>query len=185
MSMFKRKSASHRDLTAEHFSRRDEVAVSQLKEKGSLLQRTLSATALYQPERTSTLEQPDMVIGEGVSVSGEVCFEKTLRVDGEFKGELLSDGRLIVGPQGRVNCHINLSSAVIEGQVTGNITVTGSLELLGNAKIFGDISASSLVVAPGVTLIGQVCVKQDIRPLETDDGFALTNPQFAEHAPSV
>lgn len=173
--MFKRKT-DRNFLPPDSVVPKDDASLSSFKERTSLFAKTLSAASLYQPEKPPLPpEQPDMIIGEGVSVSGEVCFDRTLRIDGEFKGELLSEGKLLVGPHGRVNCHINLSAAVIEGQVTGNITVTGSLELIGNAKVYGDISASSLSVAPGVTLIGQVSVKQEPRGF-TEADYILPNP---------
>jgi len=102
--------------------------------------------------------EPDTTLGKGVAFKGELTFERFLRIDGNFEGELVSDGKLHVGPSGTVKSNITMSEAVIEGVVEGNITVTGRLELRRQAEVQGDIEAGTLSVDEGVTLVGNVCV---------------------------
>src|SRR3984957_11768249 len=101
-------------------------------------------------------EEPETTLGEGVTFRGELRFERLLRIDGLFEGELLSKGELIVGPKGTVKANINLNAAIIEGKVVGNITVAGRLELRQGASVEGDIKAASLSVDDGVRIIGLV-----------------------------
>lgn len=105
------------------------------------------------------IEEPETVIGEGLTMRGELKFRRFLRIDGEFEGELVSEGKLVVGPTGVVRSNVELREAIIEGCVEGNITVRDRLELRGDAKIYGDVTARLLSVDEGVTLIGQVRVK--------------------------
>ncbi|MEZ5314966.1 MAG: polymer-forming cytoskeletal protein [Chlamydiales bacterium] len=106
-------------------------------------------------------EDPETTLGEGVTFRGELSFERLLRIDGSFEGELLSQGKVIIGPKGKVKANLNLREAVIEGEVEGNIVVQEKLELRGEALIKGDIKARSLCVDEGVQLIGHVNVTQD------------------------
>ncbi len=101
------------------------------------------------------MEQPETVLGEGICIKGQLEFQRFLRVDGEFEGELSSDGRIVVGPTGVVRANITLREGVIEGAVHGDITVK-KLELRGDAKVFGNITATLLSVDEGVTINGQV-----------------------------
>ncbi|MGE3954737.1 MAG: polymer-forming cytoskeletal protein [Parachlamydiales bacterium] len=113
------------------------------------------------PSHTPTkveLEQPEAILGESIKVKGELVFEKFLRIDGEFEGELLSQGKLHIGPTGTVRSNIHLREAVVEGTLEGNIVVRDRLELRGNAKIIGDIQARLLSIDEGVTIEGQVRV---------------------------
>jgi len=116
-------------------------------------------------EKTSTLphhfrgvveEDPETTLGEGVSFRGELSFERLLRIDGTFEGELLSQGKVFVGPKGVVKANLSLREAVIEGKVEGNITVQERLELRGEAIIEGDITAKFLSVDEGVIIKGHV-----------------------------
>ena len=104
-------------------------------------------------------DEPETTLGEGVSFKGQLSFRRLLRIDGSFEGELISDGKLLVGPKGSVKSNINMREAVIEGTVQGNITVQERLELRGDAEVHGNIIAKYLSVDEGVTLIGSVTVK--------------------------
>lgn len=110
------------------------------------------------PHATLSSIEPDTTLGKGVSFKGVLTFERFLRIDGSFEGELVSEGKLHVGPGGVVKSNITLSEAVIEGKVEGNIAVTGRLELRNKAEVRGDIEADSLSVDEGVTLVGKVAV---------------------------
>lgn len=105
-----------------------------------------------------TEEDPETTLGEGVSFRGELSFERLLRIDGHFTGELLSQGKVVVGPKGKVEANLSLREAIIEGEVVGNITVQEKLELRGNASVKGDIKAKRLVVDDGVEIVGVVQV---------------------------
>jgi cytoskeletal protein CcmA (bactofilin family) len=106
-------------------------------------------------------EDPETTLGEGVTFRGELSFERLLRIDGTFEGELLSQGKVIVGPKGKVKANLNLREAIIEGVIEGNITVQEKLELRGQASIRGDIKAKSLVVDDGVEILGVVQVSRN------------------------
>lgn len=106
-------------------------------------------------------EVPETTLGEGVSFKGELVFERLLRIDGSFEGSLISNGKIIVGPKGKVKADINLQEAIIEGQVEGNITVKEKVELRGGAVVYGDVKAKNLCVDEGVTIVGHFCISSE------------------------
>ncbi|MCH9609331.1 MAG: hypothetical protein S4CHLAM45_08030 [Chlamydiales bacterium] len=122
------------------------------------------ATPMSHEEKASTLphhfqgmvkeDDPETTLGEGVTFRGELSFDKLLRIDGTFEGELLSQGKVVIGPTGKVKADLNLREAIIEGSVEGNVTVQEKLELRGEASIKGDIKAKLLSVDEGVEIIG-------------------------------
>jgi cytoskeletal protein CcmA (bactofilin family) len=101
-------------------------------------------------------EIPETTLGEGVVFRGELSFERLLRIDGTFEGELLSQGKVIVGPKGIVKANLNLREAIIEGKVDGNVNIQERLELRGKATIYGDIRAKNMIVDEGVSIVGHV-----------------------------
>lgn len=103
-------------------------------------------------------ESPETTLGEGVSFKGELEFERLLRIDGSFEGNLISSGKIIVGTSGKVKANIDMQEAIIEGHVQGNITVKDKIELRGGAVVEGDITAKNLCVDEGVSIIGFVRV---------------------------
>jgi cytoskeletal protein CcmA (bactofilin family) len=108
----------------------------------------------------STHEEPETTIADGITIKGSIEFKKILRIDGVFEGELISSGKLIVGPTGVVKANITLEEAFISGRVEGNITVTSRLCLRGRASIQGDIQAPLLSIDEGVSLKGSLTVAQ-------------------------
>jgi len=124
-------------------------------------------------------EEPETVIAEGVSIKGTISFKNLLRIDGSFEGELLSSGKLIVGPTGSLKANLNLEEAFISGKVVGDITVKKRLVLRGRAEVRGDVTAPLLSVDEGVCLIGILNISQTTSSLASDltddDPYASDN----------
>jgi cytoskeletal protein CcmA (bactofilin family) len=108
---------------------------------------------------TLTREGPETTINATVSIRGTLSFERFLKLDGCFEGQLLAHGRLHVGPSGSLKADLNLESAIIEGLVEGNIHVEDHLDIRATAVIKGDITAKTLTVEPGATLVGSILIE--------------------------
>ena len=93
-------------------------------------------------------------LGENTSFEGELSFHGTVRIDGHFKGEIHSDGTLIIGERGVVEADINTNCVIISGEVHGNINTAGSTEIHPKGKVYGSIVTSSLVIHDGVIFEG-------------------------------
>ncbi len=118
------------------------------------------------PNAPFEVEEPETVLGEGISIEGNLEFQRFLRVDGEFKGTLTStEGKILIGPTGVVRSNINLREAIVEGRVEGNITVAGRCELRGDARVHGNITARLLSVDEGVSIRGEV----NVSPVDEPD----------------
>jgi cytoskeletal protein CcmA (bactofilin family) len=123
-------------------------------------------------------ETPETTIAEGVSIKGTLSFQRLVRIDGSFEGELLSSGKIIIGPTGSVKANITLEEAFISGKVTGDITVKTRLVLRGRAEVRGDITAPVLSVDEGVSIIGILNIARSegsaIDPID-DDSYSSDN----------
>jgi len=96
------------------------------------------------------------LLGKGSRFKGKLTFEGTVIIDGEFIGDIESEGHLEVGKDARVDGTVKVQSAVISGYVGGNVTTTGALELKATARITGDLDVKTLVVDRGATFDGTI-----------------------------
>jgi len=95
-------------------------------------------------------------IVEGTMIEGEIRCESNIRIDGTIKGTIVTKGRLVIGPTGKIDGDVTCNNADIEGQLSGKINVNELLSLKSTAKINGNISTGKLAVEPGAALNASV-----------------------------
>ena len=98
---------------------------------------------------------PNTVIGLGSSMRGTLMVPGTLRIEGEFDGDILNCERLEIGEHGVMRSDIEVKEAQIFGRVYGNVRALGSIEMKSGARVEGDVSAMSVVMEPGVFFSGR------------------------------
>lgn len=99
--------------------------------------------------------RPNTVIGVGSSVRGTLMISGTLRIDGEFEGDVLSCERLEIGEHGVMRSDIEVREAMVRGRVIGSIRALGTIELKTGARMDGDVAAYSVVMEQGVHFTGR------------------------------
>lgn len=96
------------------------------------------------------------LLGRGSRFKGKLTFDGTVVIEGEFIGDIESEGHLEVGKDAKVDGTIKVKSAIISGEVGGTISTSGELELKASARVTGDLEVESLVVERGATFDGSV-----------------------------
>jgi cytoskeletal protein CcmA (bactofilin family) len=105
------------------------------------------------------------LIGNGMTVEGKLSFNDTVKIDGNFTGEIQSSGTLVVGESGYVKGQIKVGHAIITGEVKGTLEATTRVELKSPAKLFGDILTPNLIIGDGVVFEGNcIMVKREKPP---------------------
>ncbi len=94
-------------------------------------------------------------VGDVVKFTGEVSFKTSLRIDGNFCGQINSEnGSLTISAGANVSgAVIRVASARINGTVEGQIHVN-DLVLGCTAKVSGEVSARTLTVEQGAVFDG-------------------------------
>src|SRR5574337_503124 len=100
-------------------------------------------------------------LGEGTSFSGALQFEGTVRVDGQFEGEVSGSDLLIIGETAAVRADIQVGTLVVGGRAEGNITARKRVELLPTAQVSGIIKTPSLAVREGAILNGSCEMRRE------------------------
>lgn len=95
-------------------------------------------------------------VGDVVKFSGEVTFKTSLRIDGNFSGQVSSpNGTLVVSTGANISeAVINVAVARINGAVEGQVNAA-EVVLGRTAKVTGDVSAQSLIIEAGALLNGR------------------------------
>ncbi|MEY2559272.1 MAG: hypothetical protein QOE34_2697 [Verrucomicrobiota bacterium] len=93
-------------------------------------------------------------LSTGVSIKGNVKFQKELLIDCEVEGKIDSHGRLTIGKNAQIKGEIRTKSVIVDGTVEGNITAAERCELRAGCTVHGDIEAPRLVVDEAATFIG-------------------------------
>jgi cytoskeletal protein CcmA (bactofilin family) len=94
------------------------------------------------------------ILDQGSEFEGKLTFEGTVRIDGVYKGEIISDATLIVGETGKVQADIKVRALVISGEVNGNIEAIEKVELCAPAVVRGNIKSPNLMIEEGVIFEG-------------------------------
>ena len=93
-------------------------------------------------------------INSDTVIEGSIKASGNLRIDGQLKGSLVCQGRLVVGASGVIEGDVRCENAEIEGNLKANITVSDLLSLKSKAKVQGDIVTKKLAIEPGATFTG-------------------------------
>lgn len=97
------------------------------------------------------------VIGKSVTIRGEMSGEEDLFMDGAIEGTIqLSDGRLTIGPNARVQADLQARDVIVYGRVDGKVRATGRIELRDSAAVRGDLFAERLSIEENATVKGRV-----------------------------
>jgi cytoskeletal protein CcmA (bactofilin family) len=95
------------------------------------------------------------MLAPGVELEGIMKLATgTTRLDCHFKGEISSEGNIIVGDRAEVVANICARQISIAGMVRGNVHASECLELKEHAILLGDVETPTLIVDPGACFGG-------------------------------
>lgn len=115
------------------------------------------------------------VIGKSVQIRGEVRGSEDLTVDGHVEGTItLLDSRLTIGPNAHVAANVSAKDVILLGQLSGNISATGRVELRDGCDLVGDISAARLMIEESAVFRGKV------EPLSSEKAAGVAPAKGAE-----
>ena len=88
-------------------------------------------------------ESAETIVSQGMRIEGELKSSGSIRIDGIVSGKVHTAHDLTVGPNAQIDADLIAANATIAGVVKGNITIKGTLAILGSAKIIGITSENS------------------------------------------
>jgi cytoskeletal protein CcmA (bactofilin family) len=98
------------------------------------------------------------VIDATTRIDGRLSLRESARIDGHVNGEVNLEGDInatvAIGASGEVHGDITAHRVLVAGQVVGNIHAEERVELMGTARVNGDITYGSISIAHGAKVLG-------------------------------
>ena len=101
------------------------------------------------------IEKISTTLGKETVFRGTMKFSESLKIDGNFEGDIESSGFLYIEEGAEVRADIKVRAVVVGGVVHGNITASEKLEMLSTGQVYGNIRTAKLRIADGVVFDGR------------------------------
>lgn len=112
-------------------------------------------------------------IGAGLKIRGDVTGVSNLVIEGDVQGKVqMTNGRVTVAANGRVNADIEALEISIDGHVQGNLKASESVRLGATSHVQGSILTRRIAIEDGAGLRGKV---EMIRANETSAATTTEN----------
>lgn len=101
------------------------------------------------------------IIGVGTEITGDVNTNGDIRIDGFLSGNVVTEGKLVVGETGKIKGEIHCKNSEVLGMIEGKIKVRELVTLKSSARIYGDIVTQKLSIEPGSLFTGNCNMNED------------------------
>jgi len=115
---------------------------------------------------TSSTTQQNRIV-QGTKIVGTVVSDGGFRIDGEIEGDIKTEGKVVIGPTGKVKGTLTCANADVEGSFNGNLVVKETLSLRSTATIEGEVFINKLAVEPGATFNATCTMGSGVKTLNT------------------
>ncbi len=99
-------------------------------------------------------EEVRAFLGKGAEFTGKLMFNGSVRIDGDFKGDIFGNGTLVIGEGAEVEADIHVDTVLVSGEVRGQIDAKKSLKIYSPGKLLGDVNAPVFSVEEGAFFEG-------------------------------
>ncbi len=100
------------------------------------------------------------VVGDQTAIQGNIAATESIRIDGNVKGMVKTEGMLIVSKTAKVIGDVYAQSIIIGGIIEGNLYIQDKVEAYAKAQIKGNISAKSLSIDEDVIFEGNCSINK-------------------------
>lgn len=102
-------------------------------------------------------EREVTVFGEKTRFRGVLRFTEELHIAGKFEGTIDAQGALVIKKTATCSAdHVKAASIIVEGSVQGDLTAGDRIEMRTGSSVRGNVTASRLRIADGVSFEGSV-----------------------------
>jgi len=140
------------------------------------LPRTLDAGAQAAPasDRARAAVSGAAVIGQGMTIKGQVQSKEDMYVDGDVQGSLeLSGCNLTVGPRGRVDAAATAREIIVFGAIDGDVEATEKITIRKGGRLTGDIRTAGIIIEDGAYFKGNIDIVKS--NAQSTGGLETTN----------
>jgi len=103
---------------------------------------------------TATGQEDFTFLGKDVVFKGVLTLQGSVRVDGQFEGELHSTGTVTVGELAIVRGNIKARVLITSGKIKGDITASEKVMIMSPGMLIGDVRTPSISIEGGAHFHG-------------------------------
>lgn len=115
-----------------------------------------SSSNIGHNSQNATADSKRLVIGEGISISGDIGSCDYLIVEGSVKSDFKGSNRIDISKSGDFTGSIETKEADIAGTFEGTLIVNGRLTIRSSGKITGTVYYKELAVDSGAVIDGKI-----------------------------
>ncbi len=108
-------------------------------------------------------------------MTGDIKFSDSFRIDGTFKGKILSGNTLIVGEGGIVEADVDVANISVNGVVKGTLKASERVEIYSLGRVTGEIITPKLIVEDGAFFQGSC--QMELKVLESKSKVMEEKPE--------
>jgi len=95
-------------------------------------------------------------LDRGSRFEGTLSFQGSVRIDGVFKGDIVTGNHLVLGAQAEVEGTINVDEVIVSGRFNGTITAAKAIVLHDTAVVEGTLTTPKLAIDAGAKFNGSI-----------------------------
>ena len=108
-----------------------------------------------------------VVIGDGVSITGEIKKADEVQIDGEADVTMKTDN-IVIGITGKCKGNIETHNADIWGSFDGDLKASGTLTIQEQGNATGSIEYQNMQIKLGGKLSGDIKMSDKIQPIKKE-----------------
>ncbi|OGQ05913.1 MAG: hypothetical protein A2W61_07770 [Deltaproteobacteria bacterium RIFCSPLOWO2_01_44_7] len=110
--------------------------------------------------KESSKDQVNGLLDKGCSIDGKIVFDGTVQINGEFTGEIQSEGTLVVGQEAKLSGTIKVDTLICFGTINGKVEAKNRIEIHIPSIVTADIHTKGLLIEEGAFFQGNCTMQQ-------------------------
>lgn len=98
-------------------------------------------------------------LGSDTVYEGKLSFKGTVRIEGRFTGDIVSDGTLNVGKDARVQGVLDVGELLLSGHFNGEVKAKRRVVVYASGVLEGNLQTPSLLTEEGGIIEGQIAMR--------------------------
>ncbi len=98
-------------------------------------------------------------LGSDTVYEGKLSFKGTVRIEGKFTGEIISDGTLNIGKDAHVQGTLAVGELLLSGHFLGDAIIKRRTVVYSSGILEGNLQTPKLLTEEGAIIEGQIMMK--------------------------
>lgn len=101
-------------------------------------------------------------LGSDTIYEGKLSFKGTVRIEGKFTGDIISDGTLNIGKDAQVQGTLAVGELLLSGRFLGDAIIKRRTVVYSSGIMEGNLQTPKLLTEEGAIIEGQIMMKNPV-----------------------